>query len=84
MKSAPSISDSGLYEETSEGRKIRVYTNLDTRLMLDDLVAKPALTVKIVGRQWYWSYRLKESVHLTLSKSAENLLELDTHSLLSF
>lgn len=50
----------------------------------DDLVAKPALTVKIVGRQWYWSYRLKESVHLTLSKSAENLLELDTHSLLSF
>jgi heme/copper-type cytochrome/quinol oxidase subunit 2 len=40
----------------------------------DDLVAKPALTVKVIGKQWYWSYRLKESVHLTLSKQAENLL----------
>jgi inosine-uridine nucleoside N-ribohydrolase len=43
IKSAPGINDFGLYEETSEGRKIRVYTNLDTRLMLDDLVAKLAL-----------------------------------------
>lgn len=43
IKSAPRINDSGLYEETSEGRKVRVYTNLDTRLMLDDLVAKLAL-----------------------------------------
>lgn len=46
MKSAPGISDSGLYEETSEGRKIRVYTNLDTRLMLEDFVAKLALSKK--------------------------------------
>ncbi|WP_281299261.1 nucleoside hydrolase [Flavobacterium limnophilum] len=46
MKSAPGISDSGLYEETSEGRKIRVYTNLDTRLMLEDFVAKLALFKK--------------------------------------
>lgn len=43
IKLAPRINDSGLYEETSEGRKIRVYTNLDTRLILDDLVAKLAL-----------------------------------------
>lgn len=46
MKSAPGISNSGLYEETSEGRKIRVYTNLDTRLMLEDFVAKLALFKK--------------------------------------
>ncbi|MDQ5928293.1 MAG: hypothetical protein QG594_67 [Bacteroidota bacterium] len=43
IKTTPKINDSGLYEETSEGRKIRVYTNLDTRLMLDDLVSKLAL-----------------------------------------
>jgi purine nucleosidase len=43
IKLAPRINDSGLYEETSDGRKIRVYTNLDTRLMLDDLIAKLAL-----------------------------------------
>jgi cytochrome c oxidase subunit 2 len=27
---------------------------------LDDQVDKPGLTVKIVGRQWYWSYEMKE------------------------
>jgi len=43
IKQAPRINDAGLYEETSDGRKIRVYTHLDTRLMLDDLVAKLAL-----------------------------------------
>ncbi|WP_281224942.1 nucleoside hydrolase [Flavobacterium aquiphilum] len=43
LKTIPRINDSGLYEETLEGRKIRVYTNLDTRLMLDDLVSKLAL-----------------------------------------
>lgn len=43
IKPAPKIKDSGLYDETSEGRKIRVYTRLDTRLMFDDLVAKLAL-----------------------------------------
>jgi inosine-uridine nucleoside N-ribohydrolase len=43
IKSAPWINDTGLYEEKPEGRKIRVYTNLDTRLMFDDLVAKLAL-----------------------------------------
>ena len=42
MKSAPKINDSGLYEDTSGGREIRVYTGLDTRLMFDDLVAKLA------------------------------------------
>ena len=43
VKSTPKINDYGFYEENSEGRKIRVYTNLDTRLMFDDLVAKLAL-----------------------------------------
>jgi len=43
IKSTPKINDSGLYEETSSERKIRVYTSLDTRLMFDDLVAKLAL-----------------------------------------
>lgn len=43
LKPAPYISDAGLCEETADGRKIRVYTALDTRLMLDDLVVKLAL-----------------------------------------
>jgi inosine-uridine nucleoside N-ribohydrolase len=43
IKPAPRINNSGLYEGTSEGRNIRVYTNLDTRLMFEDLVAKLAL-----------------------------------------
>jgi cytochrome c oxidase subunit 2 len=32
----------------------------------DDLVAKPALTVKVIGRQWYWSYQMKEHVQQSL------------------
>jgi len=44
IRQSPYINESGLYEEASEGRKIRVYTNLDTCLMLDDLVAKLALS----------------------------------------
>lgn len=44
LKSAPIINDAGLYEEKNDGRKIRVYRNLDTRLMFDDFVAKLALS----------------------------------------
>ena len=40
----------------------------------DDLVAKPRLTVKVTGAQWYWKYAMKESVTLNLSKTAENQL----------
>lgn len=43
IRKAPYINDSGLYEETSGSRNIRVFTNLDTRLMIDDLVAKLAM-----------------------------------------
>jgi purine nucleosidase len=43
IKPAPIITDSGLYEEKSDGRKIRIYSDLDTRLMFEDLVAKIAL-----------------------------------------
>lgn len=43
VRQAPYINESGLYEETSKSRSIRVYTNLDTRLMFEDLVAKLAL-----------------------------------------
>ena len=43
IKSTPLINDIGLYKETSNRRNIRVYTNLDTQLMYDDLVAKLAL-----------------------------------------
>ena len=28
----------------------------------DDLIGRPALTVKVTGRQWYWSYEMKEHV----------------------
>jgi purine nucleosidase len=43
VKPAPIIKDSGLYDEKPDGRKIRVYTSLDTRLMFEDFVAKLAL-----------------------------------------
>ncbi|MDP4270127.1 MAG: nucleoside hydrolase [Bacteroidota bacterium] len=43
IKRAPLITDSGIYKENPDGRNIRVYTNLDTRLMFDDLVAKLTL-----------------------------------------
>ena len=43
VKSTPKVNNTGLYEETTGNRQIRVYTNLDTRLMFDDLAAKLAL-----------------------------------------
>ncbi|WP_291125936.1 nucleoside hydrolase [Flavobacterium sp. UBA6031] len=43
IKSTPKVNNSGLYEETTQNRPIRVYIRLDTRLMFDDLVAKLAL-----------------------------------------
>jgi cytochrome c oxidase subunit 2 len=41
----------------------------------DDLVARPALTVKVIGRQWYWSYEMKEHVRHTLVQETK-LMEL--------
>ena len=32
----------------------------------DDLASNPYLTVKVIGRQWYWSYEMKEHVHYHL------------------
>jgi heme/copper-type cytochrome/quinol oxidase subunit 2 len=32
------------------------------------------LTVKVIGRQWYWQYALKESVDFSLRKQTEKLL----------
>jgi inosine-uridine nucleoside N-ribohydrolase len=43
IRSCPRVLDSGAFEATSDGRPIRVFTGLDTRLMLDDLYAKLAL-----------------------------------------
>jgi len=43
IRQAPYINDAGVYEEKSTNRSIRVYTNLDTRLMFQDLHAKLAL-----------------------------------------
>lgn len=43
IRQAPNINDAGLYEEKSTNRSIRVYTNLDTRLMFQDLHSKLAL-----------------------------------------
>lgn len=43
----------------------------------EDRVDKPALTVKVIGRQWYWSYEMKEHVvfdpGLAIDKIAEKL-----------
>lgn len=46
----------------------------------DDLVRKPLLTVKVIGRQWYWQYRMKESVDFYLRKETEKLLLADFRS----
>ena len=40
---APRINDDGTYSPRSGGRRIRVYTELDVRLMFDDLFTKLAL-----------------------------------------
>lgn len=39
----------------------------------DDLVRKPRLTVKVIGRQWYWSYAMRESVDFSVRKTTEKL-----------
>jgi inosine-uridine nucleoside N-ribohydrolase len=43
VRPAPRITDDGAYEERADGRPIRVYTDLDVRLMLHDFYAKVAL-----------------------------------------
>ncbi|MEL1240483.1 nucleoside hydrolase [Flavobacterium flavipallidum] len=40
LKPTPNINEYGLYDEMSEKLKMRVYTNLDTRLMFEDFIAK--------------------------------------------
>ena len=40
----------------------------------DDQVSKPALTVKVTGRQWYWTYAMNEHVQMNLSAQAKQLL----------
>ena len=40
IKNAPKINDSGLYEDNPKRRNIRVYTQLDTRLMFEDFYSK--------------------------------------------
>lgn len=40
IKQAPVINDTGLYDPNLNGRNIRVYTRLDTRLMFEDFFAK--------------------------------------------
>jgi purine nucleosidase len=43
LRNAPVVSDNGLYKENPNGRQIRVYTDIDSRLMFDDFVAKLTL-----------------------------------------
>lgn len=40
LKNAPKIDDNGLYQYNSKGRNIRVYKQVDTRLMFEDFYAK--------------------------------------------
>lgn len=41
----------------------------------DDRIGRPARTVKVIGRQWYWSYEMKEHVRHTLIQPSK-LLEV--------
>ena len=43
IKPAPTVTDSGMFEENTVGRKIRVYYDLDIRLMFEDFFAKLSL-----------------------------------------
>ncbi|MFD2571814.1 hypothetical protein ACFSUS_14310 [Spirosoma soli] len=43
IKLAPTISQQGTYEFNDKGRPVRVYTQLDIHLMLNDFFAKLAL-----------------------------------------
>ncbi|MDX8337545.1 nucleoside hydrolase [Draconibacterium sp. IB214405] len=43
IKPAPTVTDSGMFEENSVGREIRVYYDLDIRLMFEDFFAKLSL-----------------------------------------
>lgn len=43
IKPAPTVDDSGVFEENSFGREIRVYYDLDIRLMFEDFFAKLSL-----------------------------------------
>lgn len=49
----------------------------------DDLVARPALTVKVVGFQWGWRYEMKEHVQLSLI-NPDHLLSLSFTGTLTF
>lgn len=40
LRPSPLINDQGIYEANHKGRNIRVYTNLDVPLLLDDLYSK--------------------------------------------
>lgn len=46
IKRAPKINDAGTYQTNLEGRNIRVYQNLDCRLLFSDLYAKLELNAK--------------------------------------
>jgi heme/copper-type cytochrome/quinol oxidase subunit 2 len=39
----------------------------------DDLASNPYLTIKVIGRQWYWSYEMKEHLHYHLVDPTELL-----------
>jgi hypothetical protein len=47
---APRINDDGTYEGNPAGRPIRVYDQLDVRLMMEDLFAKLALHARGPGQ----------------------------------
>ena len=40
VRKAPRIADDGTYLPNEQGRDIRIYTRLDTRLMFEDMIAK--------------------------------------------
>jgi purine nucleosidase len=46
IRNAPVISDDGLYKDNPNGRQIRVYTDIDSRLMFEDFIAKLTLFQK--------------------------------------
>ncbi|SEH02178.1 Inosine-uridine nucleoside N-ribohydrolase [Nonomuraea solani] len=50
LRPAPRITEDGGYEDRPEGRPIRVYTDLDVRLMLQDFYAKLTLQARNVRR----------------------------------
>lgn len=70
VRRAPGINEAGGYEANPDGREIRVYTRLDTRLMFEDFFAKLALFAGDAGE---WTEAEGRALHARLLAGGEKV-----------